>query len=342
MLQTLLPKAFTVEYKDVPEPAIGPGEVLIRIKRVGICGSDIQVYHGKHKYMTFPVVQGHEASGTIEKIGAGVTGLAVGQLVTVQPQIFCGECEPCKSGHPNVCQNLKVYGVHTDGMMQDYFAVSADKIIPLPEGFSPDDGALIEPVTVGVGAMRRCGDVAGKTVCVLGAGPIGNFTAQVAQAQGADVLITDINQKKLDLAAESGIKRCDNTSDHSLRDSIAAAFGARGADFIIDCAGVPASLTSALKAARPASVIVIVANFKVPVEMEIPLLQRQQIDLRGVMMYLKEDFHTAVKLVAEGKVSTKGFLSRYFPIRELKEAYDFIDENSLDITKVMLTFDEQA
>ena len=171
MLQTRLPEAFTVEYNEIDVPSIKPDEVLIRVKRFGICGSDIQIYHGKHKYMTFPVVQGHEASGTIDKVGAKVKDIKPGQMVTIQPQIFCGKCEPCKTGHPNVCQNLKVYGVHTDGMGQDYFAIPAEKVIPLPEGFSLDDGALIEPVTVGVGAIRRCGDVKNKTVCVLGAGP---------------------------------------------------------------------------------------------------------------------------------------------------------------------------
>jgi L-iditol 2-dehydrogenase len=340
MLQTRLPKAFTVEFNEIDIPEIKPDEVLIRVKRFGICGSDIQIYHGKHQYMTFPVVQGHEASGTIDKVGAKVKGIKPGQLVTIQPQIFCGKCEPCKTGHPNVCQNLKVYGVHTDGMGQDYFAIPAEKVIPLPEGFSPDDGALIEPITVGVGAIRRCGDVKGKSVCVLGAGPIGNFTAQVAQALGADVLITDINQKKLDIAAASGIRHCDNTSSHSLKESIAETFGSKGADFIIDCAGAPASLTSALKAARPASVVAVVANFKVPVEIEMPLIQRQQIDLRGVMMYLREDFFTAVDLVSSGKVNTKGIISRYFPISELKEAYDYIDANALDIMKVMTVLEE--
>ncbi|WP_319415765.1 alcohol dehydrogenase catalytic domain-containing protein [Marispirochaeta aestuarii] len=340
MLQTRLPEAYTVEYRDVPVPEIGPEEVLIKVKRFGICGSDIQVYHGQHKYMTFPVVQGHEASGTLEKIGDKVSGLKVGQAVTVQPQIFCGVCQPCKSGHPNVCQNLRVYGVHTDGLGQEYFAVPAEKIIPLPEGCSFDDGALIEPITVGVGAIRRCGDVKDRNICILGAGPIGNFTAQVAQAKGAQVMVTDINQKKLDLAASMGIKNTINTENRDLKTCIADVFGPAGADIIIDCAGAPASLTSAIKSARPASKIVIVANFKVPVEVEIPLIQRQQIDVLGVMMYIKEDFFTAVDLVSQGKVTTEGIISEYFDISKLKEAYEYIDANRLDVNKVMMTFGE--
>ncbi len=337
MMQVFMPEAYKVEYRDVPKPAVAPGSVLIKVERLGICGSDIQVYHGKHKYMKFPIVQGHEASGVIAEVGEGVTGLTVGEAVTVQPQLFCGECAPCRAGHINVCRNLKVYGVHADGMAQDYFLVPADKVIPL-NGAALDDGALIEPISVGVGAMRRCGDVAGKKVVVIGAGPIGNFTAQVAQARGAKVLITDINPKKLAMAKDVGIFATADTTGRTLKDVVVETFGPDGADIIVDCAGVPASLTSAIQAARPASTIAIVANFKVPVEIEIPLIQRQQIDVLGIMMYLKEDFHTAAKFLAEGKVKTKGIITKYYDVKQFKEAYEFIDANALDVMKVMLTF----
>ncbi len=338
MLQVYMPEAYKLEYRDVPKPAVEPGKVLVKIERLGICGSDIQVYHGKHKYMKFPVVQGHEAAGIVSEVGAGVEGIKVGDAVTFQPQVFCGECAPCKAGHINVCRNLKVYGVHTDGMAQEFFLVPSDKVIPLGKGTSLEDGALIEPIAVGVGAMRRCGDVNGKNVVVIGAGPIGNFAAQVAQARGAKVLVTDINPKKLALAKAVGIYATVDSTGKVLKDIIAEVFGAQGADIIVDCAGVPASLTSAIQAARPASTIAIVANFKVPVEIEIPLIQRQQIDVLGVMMYLKEDFHTASKFLAEGKVKTTGIVNKHFDIKQFKEAYEYIDANAMDVMKVMMTF----
>ena len=338
MMQVFMPEAYKVEYRDVPKPTVVPGSVLIKIERMGICGSDIQVYHGKHKYMKFPIVQGHEASGLIVELGEGVKDFKVGDAVTVQPQIFCGTCAPCRAGHINVCRNLKVYGVHADGMAQDYFLVPADKVIPLAKGASLDDGALIEPIAVGVGAMRRCGDVKGKKVVVIGAGPIGNFTAQVAQARGAQVLVTDINPKKLAMAKAVGIFATADTTGRVLKDVIIETFGPDGADIIVDCAGVPASLTSAIQAARPASTIAIVANFKVPVEIEIPLIQRQQIDVLGVMMYLKEDFFTAAKFLAEGKVKTTGIVTKHYDVKQFKEAYEYIDANALDVMKVMLTF----
>lgn len=172
-----MPETFKIVLEDVPIPEVGDDQVLIEMKRVGICGSDIQVYHGRHKYMKFPVVQGHEGSGIICKTGRHVAGFTVGDRVTVQPQVFCGECAACKSGHYNVCQQLKVYGVNTNGMAVEYFLTEASKVLKIGDEMSFDEGALVEPAAVAVGAVRRSGNLQAKHVLVVGAGPIGNFVA---------------------------------------------------------------------------------------------------------------------------------------------------------------------
>jgi L-iditol 2-dehydrogenase len=338
MLQVKMPKAYEFEYLDVPVPAVGDGDVLIKMSTMGICGSDVQVYHGLHNYMTFPVVQGHEGSGVVEKIGDKVTTVKPGDKVTIQPQIFCGECVPCKTGNENVCQNLKVYGIHTDGMAQDYLSMPESVIRKLPSEMSFDVAAFVEPTAVAVGSIRRCGEIKGKNVVVLGAGPIGNLVAQVAVADGANVLITDIADPKLALAKECGIPNVRNTAEVDLKKTIAEVFGDDGADCIIDCAAVTPSLLSALNAARPASKIVIVGNFKKPVEIEIPLIQRQAIDVIGVMMYVRADYEKAISLMNDGKIEVEKITSNSFPIDKFKEAYDFIDENRMDVMKVLMKF----
>lgn len=340
MIQVKMPEAYKIEYLNVPTPDIGHDDVLIEIKRVGICGSDIQIYHGKHKYMSFPIVQGHEASGVITKIGKNVKDFNIGDKVTVQPQVFCGECTPCKMGHFNVCENLEVYGVHTTGMAQEYFAVPASKVVKLPDSMDFDAGAFVEPVAVGVGAIRRCGDVSGKNIVILGAGTIGNLTAQVAKAKGANVMITDINPIKLKIAKECGIDICVNTMEIALGEAIRQQFGEERADIIIDCAAVNASISSAINNARKASKIVIVGNFKQPVEIEMPLIQRQQIDLIGVMMYVREDYLDAIKLMDSGYITISSLISKYFNITEFEEAYQYIDKNGLDVMKVMLEVED--
>jgi L-iditol 2-dehydrogenase len=336
MLQVNMPEAYKIELLEVPVPEIGDNDVLIEVKRMGICGSDIQIYHGKHKYMSFPIVQGHEGSGIIVRTGKKVTGLGIGEKVTIQPQVFCGKCKPCRMGHYNVCENLQVYGVHTTGMAQEYFAVPAAKVIKLPENFEFDTGALVEPVAVGVGTIRRSCVNAGENVVVLGAGTIGNLTAQVARAAGAKVMITDINSKKLKIAEECGLSICVNTLEKDLGKAIKEYFGNEGADVIIDCAAAKASLTAALNNARRASKIVVVGNFKEPVEIEMPLLQRREVDMIGIMMYLRCDFEEAVWLMAEGKIRTDILISEHFNIRYFEEAYRYIDTHAMDVMKVML------
>ncbi|MFT3962481.1 zinc-dependent alcohol dehydrogenase [Propionivibrio sp.] len=337
MLQVKMTEAFKMSFLDAPVPEIGEDEVLIRMKRVGVCGSDIQIYHGRHKYMTFPVVQGHEGAGVVERVGGKVAGFKAGDKVTVQPQVFCGACAPCRSGHYNVCQNLKVYGVHTGGMLAEYFAAPAAKVLRLPDAMSLDEGSLVEPAAVATGAIRRCGDLAGANVVVLGAGTIGNLVAQVARASGArKVAITDINPRRLDIARACGIPACVDTRGRKLKDVILEQFGEDEADVIIDCAGVKAIFNEAVAAARCSSKLVVVANYKEPVEVELPLFQRREVDMLGIMMYLRQDFERAIDLMTRKAIDTAPLISDHFDIRRMEDVYPYIDDNPDSVMKVVI------
>lgn len=133
MLQQVMTSPGVIEFKEVPVPEPGEGQVLIKIMKIGICGSDIHVYHGEHPFTKYPVTQGHEVSGQITALGQGVEGLSVGQKVTIQPQVVCGECYPCRHGKYNLCEELKVMGFQTTGVASHYFAVDAAKVTPLPD-----------------------------------------------------------------------------------------------------------------------------------------------------------------------------------------------------------------
>lgn len=207
MKQAVMTGPGKIEFRQADPPAPGAGEVLLRIKRIGICGSDVHVYHGRHPYTSYPVIQGHEVAAVVEGVGPGVTSVRAGKKVTAMPQIVCGCCPPCRRGDYHICDHLKVQGFQADGMAQELFVTSADKVIPLPDAFSFEQGALVEPASVAVHAVKRAGDVGGCNVAVLGAGPIGNLTAQVARAAGADVLIADLSDWRLDVARRCGIER---------------------------------------------------------------------------------------------------------------------------------------
>ena len=179
----IAPGQIDVHEAAVPTP--GPGEVLLRIQCIGVCGSDTHVYHGKHPLTSYPVVQGHEFSAVLEAVGPGVAGLTPGAKVTSMSQIVCGECAPCRRGDYHICDKPKVQGFQAPGCAQELWVTSADSIVPLPETSTFEQGALVEPTSVAVHAVARAGRLARRRVAVLRAGPIGNLVAQTVRCAGA-------------------------------------------------------------------------------------------------------------------------------------------------------------
>jgi L-iditol 2-dehydrogenase len=340
MLQVWLKGARDLEFREVPVPTPGPGEAVVEVRRIGVCGSDIHVYHGKHKYATFPLVQGHEGAGIVTAVGRGVTSVAAGDLVTVRPQIYCGECLLCRQGRYNLCNAYKVIGVlgSTIGMASDFFLVEASKLHRLPAGMTFDQGAMVEPTAVGVHAAKLLGDLAGQKVLVVGAGPIGNLTAQAARALGAaEVMVTDINDLRLEKAKRCGIEHAVHTGREDFEKAMIERFGPDRADGMIDCAAAPGTIDQAVKSARRGTPIVVVGNFYGPVPVELGLLQRRELRLIGAMNYTASDYDDAIGFLADGKIRIDELVSDYFALRDYGKAYDFIDANSERVMKVLIT-----
>lgn len=341
MLQQVMTAPGKVEFREVPIPQLKAGEVLVKIMEIGICGSDIHVYHGKHPFTSYPVTQGHEVSGLIEKLGEGVTGLTIGQKVTIQPQVVCGQCYPCRHGKYNLCESLKVMGFQTTGVASHYFAVDAKKVTPLPETMSLEEGAMIEPLAVAVHAVRRMGDMTGKDVCVLGAGPIGILVAQAAKGMGAArVMITDISEVRLQKAAECGIDFCINTKETNFGEALLQSFGPDKADVIYDCAGNDITMGQAIQYARKGSTIILVAVFAGMAKVDLAVLNDHELDLNTSMMYRSEDYEKAIELADSGKVQLKPLISQRFPFQKYLEAYKYIDENRETTMKVLIDMQE--
>ncbi|MHC1787573.1 MAG: zinc-binding dehydrogenase [Christensenellales bacterium] len=341
MLQQVMTAPGKISFREVPVPVAGPGQVLIRIMRIGICGSDIHVYHGQHPYTGYPVTQGHEVSGEIIGLGEGAEGLQVGQRVTIQPQVVCGTCHPCRHGKYNLCEHLKVMGFQTTGAASEYFVADAARVTPLPEGMSFEEGAMIEPLAVAVHALRQAGDVVGKRVIVMGAGPIGNLTAQTAKALGAaGVMVTDISDYRLQLAGACGADYPVNTGREDLGEAILRHFGPDRADLIYDCAGNDTTIGQAIRHARKGSLIVLVAVFSGPAKVDLALLNDHELCLNTTMMYRNEDYLEAIRLAGEGKVRLRPLHTESFAFRDYPAAYAFIDANRETTMKVLIHVDE--
>lgn len=335
MKQAIMTSPGEIEIREIQEPVAGEGEVLLRIQRIGVCGSDMHVYHGKHPYTGYPVVQGHEFSASIEKLGKGVSGLKPGMKVTSMPQIVCGKCEPCLRGDYHICDELKVEGFQAPGCAQELWVTKADMIIPLPDDFSYEQGAMVEPVSVAVHAVRRAGDVNGKNVAVLGAGPIGNLVAQVAQADGAKVLVTDVSDFRLSLAKECGVENTCNPTKESLKEAVLRTFGPQSFKVSFECVGIEATMTDAIENIAKGGTIVVVGVFGDKPRVDMGLVQNNELNLVGTLMYKKEDYLKAVELIDSGGVKLSPLMSKHYPMGEYLEAYKFID---LARDKVMKVF----
>lgn len=341
MVQQVMTAPKQIEFRQVPIPEPGPDQVLVKIMKIGICGSDIHVYHGTHPFTSYPVTQGHELSAKVVKMGENVTGFTEGQKVTIEPQVFCGECYPCRHGKYNLCEELKVMGFQTTGTASEYFAVDASKVTPLPENLTYNEGAMIEPLAVTVHAAKRFAELKGAKVAILGCGPIGILLAQSCKALGAaSVMITDVSDYRLSLAKTCGADFAVNTLHKDFGEAMVEAFGPDKADVIYDCAGNDITMGQAIKYARKGSVIILVAVFGKMANVDLAVLNDHELDLNTTMMYRHEDYVDAIRLVGEGKIHLKPLMSKHFAFRDFLQAYEYIDNNRETTMKVLIDVDD--
>ena len=344
MRQAILVEPKHIEFKEVAEPKaadLTAHQVLVNIKRIGICGSEIHSYHGLHPATFYPVVQGHEYSGVVMAVGSEVTVCKPGDHITARPQLVCGKCNPCKRGQYNVCEHLRVQAFQADGAAQDFFVVDDDRVAKLPEGMSLDYGAMIEPSAVGAHASNRT-DVKGKNVVVSGAGTIGNLIAQFCIARGAkNVLITDVSDLRLAKARECGIKHTLNITKKTLKEAAQELFGEEGYQVGFEVAGVEVSIRSLMETIEKGSDIVVVAVFAKDPALSMFYLGEHELRLIGSMMYRHEDYLTAIDYVNKGIVNLKPLVSNRYAFEEYDDAYKFIDAHRETSMKVLIDFEQK-
>jgi 2-desacetyl-2-hydroxyethyl bacteriochlorophyllide A dehydrogenase len=338
MRQAIMISPGVIEHREIPEPGqMKENEVLLRIKRIGVCGSDIHVFHGKHPATPYPVVQGHEYSAIVEATGTKVTKVKPGMRVTARPQLVCGECGPCKRGQYNACQKLKVQGFQAPGVAQDLFVVPEERIVVFPDSMTLEQGAMIEPAAVGAHSTNRVPVLKGKNVVVAGAGTIGNLVAQFAKARGAaKVLITDISDYRLDIARQCGIDATLNVKTTSFEEGIKSFFGNEGLQIGFEAAGVQSSLDVLMQFVEKGGAVVILGVYSQNPVVNMFYLGEHELNVFGSMMYRQEDYEAAVEMISSGKIITKPLLTTSFPFNKYLDAYKYIEEQGEKSMKVMI------
>jgi 2-desacetyl-2-hydroxyethyl bacteriochlorophyllide A dehydrogenase len=334
----IYPGKIAVETADVPAP--GPHEVLVRTVAAGVCGSDLHAAHGRHPFVALPYRPGHEVVGVVEATGSAVEDWTPGQRVVVTPYLPCGTCKMCTSGRPNLCENLQFFGCgYPQGGMADYFTLPADRLFAVPDSLDDLTAALIEPLSTPVHAVRLAGDVAGRSVAVLGTGTIGLFTIAVLRAHGAGKIVsTDPNPAKRARAAALG---ADVTIDARTSDVVGQVREALGGstDIVFDCVAIQSSMDQAIAIADKGGTVVVVGVPAAAVTVPLPIVQDHQIRIQGSATYLPEDYRESTDLLSRGAVKSADFVTATRPLAQVAEAFELA--SSGQHVKVLVTTGER-
>lgn len=338
MKQAVLVSPEHIIFSEVDEPIdIGPYDVVINIKKIGVCGSDIHAYKGKHPFTPLPVVQGHEYSGQVVRVGASVTKAKVGDKVTGRPQRVCGRCGPCQSGRYNVCSELKVEGFQAPGVAQDYFVLPEDRLYIIPDSVSFDDIALIEPAAVAAHATAMITDIQSKNVLITGAGPIGNLIAQFAKLRGAKrVIVTDFNAFRLQKLKQIGIEDTINLSEESFNKGLKRVLKDENFQVGIEAVGVEAALHNLVDHIEKGGQVIIVGVYEEFPKINMGFVGEHELTVQGSMMYKDEDYKEVISAISEGKVNLHTLITQRFPFEAYNEAYAFIEKRPSETIKVII------
>ena len=330
------PKDLRME--EVPKPEITrPGDVLIKPKFVGICGSDVHLYHGMNPLATLPRVMGHEIVGIVEDFGKDVKGLAKGDHVVIDPIRFCGKCYACRHNMPNVCERLFVFGVHEDGGMREYFTIPEMQVLKLDKNLPWEDAVLIEPLTIGANANARGNTGPGDTLLIQGAGPIGIAVLKMAKVRGAAVMVTDIVDDKLKFAKAQGADIVVNTGKVKLEDAVQEWTNGEGVNKVIDAACLTSTLEASFRVASPAGTIVVLSFSQEEARIAPLPITKKQLTVVGSRLQTYQ-FANVIRLMESGALKGGGLVTHKFPFADIQKALDFIDAHPADVKKALLEF----
>ncbi|MBP2708607.1 alcohol dehydrogenase catalytic domain-containing protein [Microbispora sp. RL4-1S] len=305
---------------DVEPP--GPGELQIAVAYCGLCGTDLHIVHGHmDARVRTPLVFGHEMSGTVAAVGAGVEGWQVGDPLTVMPLVWDGTCSACLAGHQHICQNLEFVGIDSPGGLQQRWNVPASIAVPLPADLDLRTAALVEPVAVAVHDVRRSELQIGDRAVVLGGGPIGVLIASVARDAGAHVMVAEVDATRRSLIAGLGLEVVDPSSA-DLPAEVERWTGGVGADVVFEVSGAAAAARSTTALAKVRGTIVVVAIHSAAREIDLQRVFWRELRVLGARVYQRSDFDRAIDLLRRGRVPADALITGVVPLEETASAID--------------------
>ena len=328
--------------KDAPMPTPGADDVLIKVQSVGICGSDLH-YYSKGSIgnfvVEFPFILGHECAGIVEAVGENVTTLKAGDRVCMEPGVPCMKCEECLTGHYNLCKDVRFWATPPyDGTLSEYITHPAAFTFKIPDNMSFTEGALVEPLAIGLHACNQGGVKLGHTVVIMGAGCIGLVTLLAAKAYGAtQIIVGDMLDKRLDKARELGAIAF-NTKEVDMVSKVMELTGGRGADVCIDCAGFSSTVDTCLTVAKPAGVVIIVGLGEDRVNnFNTGIMSTKELTVKSIFRY-RNLYPTAINAIADGRIDVKSIVSHRFKFDDTIEAFATCHRDIRNVVKGVIEY----
>jgi 2-desacetyl-2-hydroxyethyl bacteriochlorophyllide A dehydrogenase len=306
---------------ELEAPSFVPGEAIVRIKRVGICGTDLHAYKGNQPFFSYPRILGHELAGIIEEIGDNSDGLKAGDQVSIIPYLHCGQCIACRHGKTNCCTAMKVLGVHVDGGMRELLSVPVSNLMKA-DGLTLDQAAVLEPLSIGAHAVRRSGLRSGETALVIGAGPIGLGVMAFAKHLGAEVIAMDINDERLEWCRQWA--KADDTVNALQQHPVEQLSSITGGDMpivVFDATGNAKSMMQAFQYTAHGGRLVFVGLVKGELAFNDPEFHKREMTLMGSRNATKEDFHHVMEVVKSGGVDVRSYITHRAPLENMIEAF---------------------
>ncbi|MCH7994823.1 MAG: zinc-binding dehydrogenase [Planctomycetes bacterium] len=315
--------------EEMPIPEVGPDQILVKVAACGVCHTDLHyIEHGVPTFKKPPIVLGHEASGTVDKVGGDVTALTVGQRVLIPAVLTCGRCVACRQGRENICSNMTMLGNHFDGAYAEFVAVPAKDVLPLPDSIPLEDASIIaDAVSTPYHAVKNRAKVQpGDTVVVFGCGGVGVNVVQLAAAAGGYVIAVDINDRKLDWAKEFGAALTVNASKVERIDKEIKKLTGGGADIAIEVIGNPKTIEQAFDCVRPGGRLCVVGYTPEAISIIAGKIMFKELEIVGSLGCRPVDYPPLIRMVEQGKVDLQRLITHRFPLDELQKAFDVMKE----------------
>ncbi|GLT15316.1 zinc-binding alcohol dehydrogenase family protein [Vibrio algivorus] len=338
MKTLILTEPNKIEYVERSQPKAAPDEVLLKINSVGICGTDIHAYTGNQPFFSYPRVLGHEICGTAAHLGEECSKIEQGERYVVIPCVPCGECPACHDGRTNCCESVSLYGVHQDGGFSEYLAVKENNLVKVPKGVDSSAASVVECFAISAHASRRADIKNDENVLVVGAGPIGLAAAAIAKAEGANVVVADIDaSRRAHIETSVGVKSINPMEDNYV-DNLSEMFGGVLADTVMDATGNKHSMSKSVELIRHGGKIVFIGLYIGNLELDDPTFHKKETTLLSSRNATIDDFETVLGLMADKKISADMMINKSFDFETIGNIYSTEVVNNKEMIKGVINF----